>query len=360
MITASIPLTLYERKMNMKKRILSLALALAMCLSLVPVASAAYKYSPQTFTGNDCTVTFSNAAVGENLYFLDGLYNLEVFPLIVMKKGCTITLSGEKTLYTCSLVDGERSILDEFVYADYADQTITPEALYQSLLDRYPYLDTTLDDMVIQLSDPNGKTMCVLLESAAEKYSYLLAPPADPFSDVTPDDWYYQAVNGASRAGIIAGNADGSFNPSGTLTWAQTITFAVRLMQKNNFEPIYGAADQTGKNWYDIYVDYAMENGIISTVAANPNAKITRGEAAVIFAKVFEMYEQVNDVPDGYFTDVPKGSAAYDAVYFLAEAGVCNGMGNGTFGVNATFKRSEVATIVARIAGLVNPAVIAQ
>jgi CheY-like chemotaxis protein len=115
-----------------------------------------------------------------------------------------------------------------------------------------------------------------------------------------------------------------------------------------------------------ILMDIDMESataGVKATeaiVAANPNAKITRGEAAVIFAKVFEMYEQVNDVPDGYFTDVPKGSAAYDAVYFLAEAGVCNGMGNGTFGVNATFKRSEVATIVARIAGLVNPAVIAQ
>ena len=338
----------------MKTRILSLVLALALCVSLIPAALAAEDYAPQTIPNPGGTVTYSSASVGENLYFQNAFYDLEVFPLVIMEEGCTITLSGQTTIFTCGLVEGERSILDEFVYDDYADQTVDPADLYQGLLDRYPNLEITMDDMVIQLAGPDGETMCVLFESAAEKYSYMLAPPADPFSDVKEGDWYYRAVNTASWAGIIAGNDDGTFDPNGTLTWAQTVTFAVRLMQSNNWEPIYGADDQVGStNWYDIYVEYAMENGIITGVPANPNATITRGDAAVIFEKVLDFVELTNDVPEGYFSDVAIDSPYHDAIYTLAAAGVCNGMGDGTFGVNETFKRCEVATIVARMAGLV-------
>ena len=191
----------------------------------------------------------------------------------------------------------------------------------------------------------------------AAKVHYNTAPtPA--FTDVADSAWYSATVTAAAKAGIIAGNADGSFDPNGTLSWAHAITFAVRLDQYCKGQKVYSAADQTGSKWYDIYLQYALQNKILTAEPQNMTAAITRGEAAVIFAAVPVQFKQVNTVAEGYFTDVSASSAMHDAVYALACAGICNGTGSGTFGVANTFKRCEVAAIVARMAGLVAPAVI--
>ncbi len=175
------------------------------------------------------------------------------------------------------------------------------------------------------------------------------------FSDVKAGQWFYEPITAAAKAGIVAGNADGSYAPSGILSWAQTLAFATRLDQYNKGLPLYGQADQ-GDPWYQIYVDYCVKNGIITAAPADPSASISRGDAAIIFAAVLGTAAQVNNVADGYFLDVPASSPAYSAVYKLARAGISNGMGNRAFGLGKTFTRSEVAAIAARMAGLVSPA----
>ena len=174
------------------------------------------------------------------------------------------------------------------------------------------------------------------------------------FSDVAEDAWYYAPITKAVEKGIVVGNADGTYAPRGTLTWAQTITFAVRLDQLRKEIDIYGSEDQTGEHWYDIYVEYALENGIINSEPVTPGGTITRADAAVIFSKVLGEYTAVNEIAEGYFTDVRTAHPAHDAIYMLAEAGICNGKEAGVFGINDSFLRSEVAAIVARMAGLVD------
>lgn len=181
----------------------------------------------------------------------------------------------------------------------------------------------------------------------------VLAVEEISFSDVAKDAWYYDPITKAVEKGIVVGNADGTYAPRGTLTWAQTITFAVRLDQLRKGEDVYGSEDQTGA-WYDIYVDYALEKGIINSKPVTPGGTITRADAAIIFSKVLGEYTPVNEVADGYFTDVRAAHPAHDAIYMLAEAGICNGKDKGVFGINDSFLRSEVAAIVARMAGLVD------
>ncbi len=181
-------------------------------------------------------------------------------------------------------------------------------------------------------------------------------PAAPTFTDVPENAWYAENVSAAAQSGLIAGFGDNSFDPAGKLTWAQTVTFAVRVAQKNAGEDVYGPDDQTG-TWYDVYVDYAKEHGYVDGLAANPNAVMTRADAAVIFAAALGNAAKVNDVPEGHFADVPASGPIHDAVYALAAAGVINGKsanadGTANFGVGDTLLRSEVATIIARMAGL--------
>ena len=174
------------------------------------------------------------------------------------------------------------------------------------------------------------------------------------FTDVANGSWYHDTVYAAASVGIIAGSGNGSFEPDKSLTWAQTVAFAVRMAQYNADEPLYGTADQKGV-WYQVYVDYALEHGLIFSVPDSPEAPITRKDAMIIFARALDDASPINSIPRGYFSDVTAG-AGHDAVYKLAEAGVVNGKtsssGKVSFGYKDTFLRSEAATIVARMAYL--------
>jgi hypothetical protein len=166
------------------------------------------------------------------------------------------------------------------------------------------------------------------------------------FDDVTsPAAWYYDGVYAAYDAGLVAGMSEESFGLTGELTWAQAITFAVRVHQYLAGDTPYTAAGQTGEHWYGVYFDYALSKGLISAAPAAPDAVITRGDAAVIFAKAMG----AADGTGSYFTDVSTGDACYGAVYALYNAGIVNGKGENSFDPSASFLRQEVATIVCRM-----------
>ena len=176
------------------------------------------------------------------------------------------------------------------------------------------------------------------------------------FTDVKPTDWFYKTVTAAAEKGLVSGMGNGVYGAGGELTLAQAVTFAVRAYEFNNGG--VKTVNSVEGNWYDSFFAAAESYGIIGKNHGDENKVITRGEAAVIFAAALGETKAVNDVKDGYFSDVKAGDACYDAVYALAKAGICNGMGDGSFGVGSTFKRSEVATIIARMCALSDPAVI--
>jgi hypothetical protein len=128
----------------------------------------------------------------------------------------------------------------------------------------------------------------------------------------------------------------------------------VRLAQYRAGTPVYGAADQTSV-WYQIYVDYAWNSGIITYIPQDVNYIINRAEAALIFAKVLGNAPKINVIPENYFWDLYGSGEVGEAVNKLAEAGIVNGMEDGSFGANDNFLRSQVAAVVARMAGLIAP-----
>ncbi len=177
------------------------------------------------------------------------------------------------------------------------------------------------------------------------------------FTDVTPDDWFYSTVMAAAEAGLTAGNSATTYGPEEGLTWIQTVVFAVRLTQYVQGQHVYGAEDQT-EVWYDIYLKYAEEYALIDYVPENINRKTSRGEAAEIFSRVMPYgdYAQINYLPDDHFSDVSYYESS--AIYALAGAGIVDGMGGGVFGTDVLLNRAQVATIVARMAGLVDKVII--
>ena len=82
-----------------------------------------------------------------------------------------------------------------------------------------------------------------------------------PFTDVAEGAWYYESVYYAWDENLIDGVTADKYQPDGSLTVAQTIKLAAALHEKLNRG--YVTLENGTANWYDTYVDYAVNNGII-------------------------------------------------------------------------------------------------
>lgn len=171
------------------------------------------------------------------------------------------------------------------------------------------------------------------------------------FNDISGEEWYRGNVAAAYELGLMQGNEDGSFNPNGAVTIAETIVLACRL------HSIYhnGTAEISGSErpWYMPYVSYALTNGLISGRYEDYNAAATRAEFAGILAAALpaSALPAVNAVEDNEIPDVKMGDSYASEIYMLYRAGIVRG-GNerGKFAPNDLIARREVAAIVTRMA----------
>lgn len=170
------------------------------------------------------------------------------------------------------------------------------------------------------------------------------------FRDVDAGDWFSGNVAAAYELGLMKGTGERAFSPGNNVTLAEGITLAARVHSiyhtgAENF-PSYD-----GGNWYDPYVNYARENGIISTnyVYTQP---ATREEFVHILAQALPE-EALADIA-GAISFADSSSITYIGdVTLLSGAGVINGVEeNGAiyFKPGATITRAEAAAIVGRMA----------
>lgn len=175
------------------------------------------------------------------------------------------------------------------------------------------------------------------------------------FSDVKSSDWFADNVAAAYEYQLVNGTSATSYEPNSNITIAQTITLAVRLHRM-----FYGKGEFiiTGWNdpWYQPYVDYAVENGIIKSgeyTSSSFNNNASRRRFAYIMASALpsEALSNINNIAMGKIPDVSSDNEFAAAVYQLYNAGILTGNDEyGTFLPNSNIRRSEVAAIVTRMA----------
>lgn len=168
------------------------------------------------------------------------------------------------------------------------------------------------------------------------------------FSDVKKSDWFYDDVKTAVESGLINGKGADSYAPDDNLTYAEAIKLAACMNQ------LYKEGKITltsGNPWYKPYVDYCVNNGII-TKEYNPGENATRAGYMEIFANSLpaEALKEINNVPDNSIPDVPSSRAYAVAVYKLYRAGILTGIDKEHNCDPTVFiSRKEVASIVARM-----------
>ncbi|MCL2408787.1 MAG: S-layer homology domain-containing protein [Oscillospiraceae bacterium] len=175
----------------------------------------------------------------------------------------------------------------------------------------------------------------------------------DQFTDVSVSDWFASYVRQGYEFGLIQGSSDATFSPSDNLRIGQAIALAARIFSIYSAGALPELSLRPGAPWFEPYINFALDNGIIETHFGNPNAFATRREVAVIFQHALPpgSFAPIREVADGAIPDVAITADYASAVYMLYRAGVLSGSDrHGTFNPDANIRRSEIAAIIVRIA----------
>lgn len=131
-----------------------------------------------------------------------------------------------------------------------------------------------------------------------ENFTSKTTYPAGQFTDVPSTEWYAQNVQAAYEYKLVDGVNATQFKPNSNLTIAQAIKLAACLHSTY----VSGTTDfETARPWYQPYVTYALENGIINTTYADYDQPATRAQFASIFANALpeDALTAINDIADG-------------------------------------------------------------
>ena len=118
--------------------------------------------------------------------------------------------------------------------------------------------------------------MCVVLARLAgmENAADVLADVPSAFSDVKNDAWYTGWINLASQQGWVAGYPDGTFKPSGNVTYAEALAMILNVLG-------YEAEGLSGA-WPYNYLVKAAELGLADDVDFSANDAAVRGDIFII------------------------------------------------------------------------------
>ena len=177
---------------------------------------------------------------------------------------------------------------------------------------------------------------------------------AETFTDVSEDDWYYEAVDWAVNEGLMNGVGEDAFDPNGTGTRAMVVTMLWRMAG----EPKAGDSEFTDldeNSWYELAVNWAAETGAVlgtSEDTFSPNEPITREQLAVILYR-YAQSKGLGFTGDWAFrldySDADQISDyAYEAMCWMTMHGVINGMGDGTVAPQSEATRAQIAAMFMR------------
>ena len=190
-------------------------------------------------------------------------------------------------------------------------------------------------------------TIKVTSEDEATTNVYTLkANVSAQFTDVNPGDWYYDNVMRAVELGILSGKGNGTFAPSESITRRDFAIMLAQALGHSNSEPASSPFVDVADDDYGVSsIAYLYEKNIAAgdnEGKFNPNAKITRQEAATLLAKAFGATGTSSEL---YNDDATIASWAKSFVYACKEAGLMKGdAGTGNFRPTSTITRAEAAS----------------
>ena len=173
----------------------------------------------------------------------------------------------------------------------------------------------------------------------------LTAHDPDTFTDIE-GHWAEEALRNAITYGLMDGKAENVAAPDDYITRAEMAALMTRAFEAMKSSAVSTFVDMKQDMWHFSYVSRAVQMGILSGNgnAMNPNGHITRQEAAVVFARAFNLYSYKKSAHN-YSDFNTVASYATEAMEACVGAGIM-GVGGGTLSPTADLTRAEFASMM--------------
>lgn len=168
------------------------------------------------------------------------------------------------------------------------------------------------------------------------------------FSDVPSDHWASGYITELSGKGVINGFPDGTFQPSGTLTYGQFIKLIVSASVEGvDFNLVDSDIDHWAAPYLKVAQNYgAVEEGITAERLDQPISRIEVIKILGLCDMNMRLHEQ-QSVEDLLFTDISNTTVAEKILLSHAVAsGIINGYTDGTFKPDNQLTRAEASKIL--------------
>ena len=160
--------------------------------------------------------------------------------------------------------------------------------------------------------------------------------PDFPFTDVSVNAWYYEAVKYVYENGIMNGMDRYSFQPNGTLTRAMIWTMLARLD---------GVDTEGGNSWYAKAQEWATATGVSD--GENPTGEVTREQLITMLWRYAGSPTYTADL-SGYVDTADISSWAGQAMCWAVATGVIEGDENAALTPKADTTRAQAAAMLMR------------
>ena len=172
-------------------------------------------------------------------------------------------------------------------------------------------------------------------------------PEAPAFADVPADAYYADAVKWAVEQGITSGTSATTFSPDMSCTRAQIVTFLWRANGSPKADGANPFTDVSADAYYYDAVLWAVKEGITSGTSAttfSPDATVTRGQTVTFLYRA----AGAPAVTGGSFADVAADAYYADAVAWAVKEGITSGTGGNSFSPDAPCTRGQIVTFLYR------------
>ncbi len=185
---------------------------------------------------------------------------------------------------------------------------------------------------------------------------YAVVEEAFPFTDVTAEDWFYDAVAYVNGKGLMTGVTETAFRPEGGTTRATLAVILWRMAGSPKAEKGTGFTDAAPGAWYADAVSWCAEQGLMGGYGDGlfgPGDPITREQLVTALHRFAQ--SQGWDVSAGEDTNILSYTDAFDvsewavpAFQWACGAGVVQGDG-GRLNPQGQASRAEVAVMLQRL-----------
>ena len=251
-----------------------------------------------------------------------------------------LTYMGASSMTASYAVNAAEAESGKLVIAYASADAISAGEVIASL--RFSFEGTLNTDVTVTVTERDA------LSGLNESETVHLGKTVPNFTDLDENAFYYDAVLWAASEGIVYGMTETTFEPNGKLQRAQVVTMLWRLAGSPVVEAENPFTDVDPARYYYNAVLWAVSEGItvgMSETTFEPERTTDRAQALTF---LWRFLGKPESTVENNFTDVESGKWYEAAINWAVENEITFGMSADTFGINEACTRGHIVTFLYR------------